>query len=224
MTGATRRGVRRLAGRRDRLVWLTAAAFGMAVLVGWRPWPILCALAVVGYLAGGLIDLVALDLSAAAGLVSALVAASVYGHAATKVERTRRKMTMIHHGFVRYSDYTNSPLWHSRRSRWLETHPNPPCRVCGIGWQSTNRRRFHLHHVDYSRACAGHEADRDLVAICSTCHTIVHRAWSLALRPLGFTLRANTWALIAAGTGNRLARRILRWAVRQRAAHRQPRW
>ena len=73
-----------------------------------------------------------------------------------------------------YGSYMGSPAWFTRRERWLaerrSTHGDPVCLVCGQPWAL---RSGDLHHRTYARL--GAEAASDLIPLCRTCHTELHR-------------------------------------------------
>lgn len=74
----------------------------------------------------------------------------------------------------RYGTYMASPAWFRRREAWLEAwttaHGEPTCRVCGAPW---TLRSGDLHHRTYARL--GEERWTDLIPLCRTCHTELHR-------------------------------------------------
>jgi hypothetical protein len=129
---------------------------------------------------------------------------SLYGHAARRVERTRFRVTMAMHGYTSHAAYVDGPEWGRRRGAYLRTHP-------GRCWCCYRRRRpgFPIHHLDYSRAGAGHERDRDLRLVCEPCHHRFHR-WDRPhglLRGCGVTLRGTTYLVRLCWWPARLARR-----------------
>jgi 5-methylcytosine-specific restriction endonuclease McrA len=74
-----------------------------------------------------------------------------------------------------YSAWMGGEAWLARRAawyrRWVAAHEaEPVCQVCESTW---TLRRGHLHHLSYARL--GHEADRDLVPLCRSCHQRLHR-------------------------------------------------
>lgn len=115
------------------------------------------------------------------------VAGWVYGRVARRVEHTRFTMTLRRHGYASHGQYVGGELWAARRRAF----------VAGRGWcwccGRRRRRGFPVHHLDYSRAGAGREADRDLRLVCPRCHARFHRWDRGVLRGLGVTLRGSTW-------------------------------
>jgi 5-methylcytosine-specific restriction endonuclease McrA len=96
-----------------------------------------------------------------------------------------------------YSAWMGGEAWLARRAawyrRWVAAHEaEPVCQVCESPW---TLRRGHLHHLSYARL--GHEADRDFVPLCRSCHQRLHRvlesnpAWLKAGRGHA------TWVIIA---------------------------
>ena len=82
------------------------------------------------------------------------------------------RVTMARHGYANHGQYIKGPHWGARRVRFLRTHGGyPPCWCCAI----RRGRVFMVHHLDYSRAGAGLERDRDLRSVCERCHTRFHR-------------------------------------------------
>lgn len=65
-----------------------------------------------------------------------------------------------------YETYIASSGWATRRKDYFEAHPRK-CSSCG----STSK--IHLHHKTYVRM--GRELDEDLVALCESCHSKVHK-------------------------------------------------
>lgn len=111
----------------------------------------------------------------------------LYGRVARRVEHARFTVTLRLHGYANHGQYVDGELWAARRRAFA------PGR--GWCWCCGRRRRpgFPVHHLDYSRAGAGHERDRDLWLVCPRCHDRFHRWDRGGLRALGLTLRGSTW-------------------------------
>lgn len=69
-----------------------------------------------------------------------------------------------------YRDYLLSDTWKNKRTSYYKTHKKE-CRACGKTY------KIHLHHKTYIRL--GNERDADLVPLCSTCHSALHK-WQRA--------------------------------------------
>ena len=135
------------------------------------------------------------------------VVAWLYGRVDRVVERARFRVTMARHGYANHGQYIKGPHWGARRSRFLRTHGGyPPCWCCAI----RRGRVFMIHHLDYSRAGAGLERDRDLRSVCERCHTRFHR-WDRPrglLRACGVTLRWTTFLVYATWLPVRVVRHV----------------
>lgn len=132
-----------------------------------------------------------------------LAGGSLYGHTARRVERIRFRVTLAAHGYISYAAYVDGPVWAARRSAYHRTHK--VCWCCG----RPRRPGFPIHHLDYSRAGAGRELDRDLRLVCEPCHHRFHR-WDRPrglLRSCGVTLRWTTYLVRAAWWPARAIRR-----------------
>ncbi len=75
----------------------------------------------------------------------------------------------------RYATYMASPAWWRRRERWyrdetLRTGHEPRCAICDRDWALTSGD---LHHTSYDNL--GHEHHTDLVAMCRSCHELLHQ-------------------------------------------------
>ena len=119
------------------------------------------------------------------------VAAWLYGRVDRVVERARFRVTMARHGYANHGQYIKGPHWGARRpgsaGPWWLSAVLVLCDCRG--------RVFMIHHLDYSRAGAGVERDRDLRSVCERCHTRFHR-WDRPrglLRACGVTLRWTTF-------------------------------
>lgn len=176
---------------------------------------------VLGLPFGVAADLLRHDLTVRSGFAIAAVVAVVAGHLDRKIERARFGATLRLHGFRDHGEYVDSPLWKARRRAWLAALTRRACRVCGRAWQ--DGPSFHAHHVDYARAGAGHELDRDLIPICSPCHTLVH-AFDRRLRTAGVSLRRCTGLVIVLAYPLRplLSRRELYVHPRPNRSRRRP--
>ena len=69
-------------------------------------------------------------------------------------------------GRERYSRYISSSEWQAKRRRALRRQ-HRQCRACG------SMDKLHVHHATYERFTR--EADADLVVLCESCHSLVHR-------------------------------------------------
>ena len=65
-----------------------------------------------------------------------------------------------------HADYISSRKWHNRKARYYRDH-DKRCNACGT------KDKIHLHHKTYVRM--GSELDEDLVPLCESCHTKVHK-------------------------------------------------
>lgn len=138
----------------------------------------------------------------------------LYGHFERPVEFFVRRCRMRLNGYARYSDYIGGPDWSARRARfWREHGQDAACVVCAKVRRPGPRSGFHVHHVDRLRAGGGNEWARDLVAVCTDCHSLVHRVDRHLYAWFGVTLRANTWLVRHAALPVRLARRAARESV-----------
>jgi hypothetical protein len=158
----------------------------------------------LGTLAGAALDLLHQDLTPRALVLAVALGLVVAGHVDRRVERARFHITLRLHGFDSHSEYVASRFWKTRRRHWLATQGRRPCRICAKTWR--DGPDFHAHHLDYFRAGVGHESNRDLVPICSSCHTLVHRA-DRHLRTLGVSLRRCTGLVAAVAWPVRVWRR-----------------
>ena len=75
---------------------------------------------------------------------------------------------------LRYERFMASSRWRTRRREWLREHLRrigtaPICACCGHAWTLHGD----LHHLTYDRL--GHERHEDLLPLCRTCHTVLHR-------------------------------------------------
>ena len=67
-----------------------------------------------------------------------------------------------------------SQQWFALRERWAadwaaRDGTEPHCLICGAEWSLCDD----LHHRTYERL--GREADRDLIPLCRSCHSALHR-------------------------------------------------
>jgi 5-methylcytosine-specific restriction endonuclease McrA len=85
-----------------------------------------------------------------------------------------------------YSGYLRSPPWQARRRRTIAL-AGGMCQHCG------RRRAVQVHHLTYKRV--GRERDRDLVALCWSCHQRAHDP----IRKLGREVAIAAVLLVIAG-------------------------
>lgn len=74
-----------------------------------------------------------------------------------------------------YEDYISSSGWANRRKDYYATHEYK-CQACG------SEQKIHLHHKTYVRI--GRELDEDLVPLCESCHSEVHKIYAKGTRKL----------------------------------------
>jgi len=67
---------------------------------------------------------------------------------------------------INYKDYVKSEYWTARKRQYYEKHPHK-CEVCG-------HPDVDLHHLKYGEY--GHEADKNLAALCRVHHEELHQA------------------------------------------------
>lgn len=70
-----------------------------------------------------------------------------------------------------YNDYLKSKHWKQTRERRLESRPY--CKVCGSDY------KLHVHHKFYTdksgKSILHKERNEDLVTVCPSCHSFIHR-------------------------------------------------
>ena len=71
-----------------------------------------------------------------------------------------------------YQEYLQSPEWNRRRTEQLR-RAGFRCQVCNEA-----NVQLHVHHRTYERR--GNEAFRDLIVLCSSCHSLFHSQGKLA--------------------------------------------
>lgn len=74
---------------------------------------------------------------------------------------------MADHLSREYRDYIKSPAWKRKRALYFESTRIGRCQGCG------DKEKLHVHHKTYERL--GNEDLADLVAVCQTCHTLIHQ-------------------------------------------------
>lgn len=89
----------------------------------------------------------------------------------------------------RYREYMASPEWRQRKIRFFAT----TARVCAACETTVD---IQVHHHTYERL--GVELDADLVAVCASCHRLIHRYQSRT----GEDLSIATFEVIAMMNGN----------------------
>jgi 5-methylcytosine-specific restriction enzyme A len=87
----------------------------------------------------------------------ALIAVVVY-----RMTRTRNSRNQW---WVEYSRYLRSPEWAYRRKRILERDRYQ----CRLRYRGCTHRATQVHHLRYTKRMGG-ESDRDLIAVCVSCH------------------------------------------------------
>ncbi len=89
-------------------------------------------------------------------------------------------------GFSTYFDYLQSDHWRAFKASWVPRrtrNKRPVCEFCLAG-----HRRLDFHHITYKRL--GCELPKDVVLICSRCHSRVHRWFNTGRKTLHKTTRA----------------------------------
>lgn len=66
---------------------------------------------------------------------------------------------------VAYKEYIRSDAWRAKRQEYFAKTGQRACYGCGA-------KRVHVHHKTYERM--GHEEMGDLVAVCESCHALIH--------------------------------------------------
>lgn len=84
--------------------------------------------------------------------------------------RTAQRVTAA----ARYSQWMGSPAWWARRRRWVAEETDRcgaiTCALCGRPWDAEHGD---LHHLSYARL--GVERHDELIAMCRSCHELLHR-------------------------------------------------
>ena len=73
--------------------------------------------------------------------------------------------------YKNYDEYLRSPEWKAKALKRAEID-NYQCQMCGC--KGTMSNKLECHHLSY-RNIYRENIDTDLVTLCSTCHTDVHR-------------------------------------------------
>jgi len=68
-------------------------------------------------------------------------------------------------GFNTYQDYLYSDIWIERRELMIKMVGK--CELCGA------INRLQVHHITYLNV--GNEKKEDLMVVCKTCHTRIHK-------------------------------------------------
>jgi hypothetical protein len=145
----------------------------------------------------------------------------VFSSSASAARRGFRISRLRRLGFRDYRDYLKSPTWQSvKDSYWASNRPQA-CIYC-------EALQVQIHHLTYERV-GGDELLTDLVAMCASCHHLVHllerrRQVRLAeTADLADDQRANAYrkAMAAAMVGREADRELLLDAFTRRPLHRQ---
>ena len=70
--------------------------------------------------------------------------------------------------FNSYDEYIHSEEWQKRRLQILK-RDNYQCQRCG------SAKQLRVHHIHYPEVY-GEEPDEDLITLCDSCHTFVHKS------------------------------------------------
>jgi len=73
---------------------------------------------------------------------------------------------------IRYQAYLASPHWKNRRNTLLQKR-GKVCELCG------STKQIQIHHQTYCRL--GKELDKDLIILCSNCHSKIHQTGKLKI-------------------------------------------
>ena len=83
-----------------------------------------------------------------------------------KNKRSRKQKVIVKPIFESYQQYLGSPQWKKIRKRILK-RANYKCEICKI------MKAYQVHHKHYKNIF--NEKDKDLIAICGTCHQDKHK-------------------------------------------------